>query len=80
MLLIDVSVAVSRERVAARARASGVAADRLEREDADFHERVRAGYVALALRDPRFVTLDGTRPPEELARAASLVLDAKLAR
>ncbi len=80
VFLVDVSVAVSRERVAVRARASGVAADRLEREDADFHERVRTGYLDLARDDPRFVTLDGTLPPDELARAASLALDAKLAR
>jgi thymidylate kinase len=38
------------------------------------------GYLELARGDARFVTLDGTQPPEELARAASLALDAKLAR
>jgi dTMP kinase len=77
-LLLDVSVALSRERVAARVRESGVAADRLEREDGAFHERVRAGYLALASGDERFVTLDGGRPPEEVLQAASRALETKL--
>jgi dTMP kinase len=42
--------------------------DRLEREDLDFHARADAGYRELAERFPeRIVTLDGTRPAEELA-------------
>jgi dTMP kinase len=42
--------------------------DRLEREDAEFHARADAGYRELAERFPeRIVSLDGTRPAEELA-------------
>jgi dTMP kinase len=42
--------------------------DRLEREDADFHRRVDAGYRELAARFPeRIVVLDASRPPDELA-------------
>jgi dTMP kinase len=79
--LVDVSVAVSRERVAARARTSGVAADRLEREGPEFHERVRAGYLALAAADPeRWIVLDGTLPPAELATLASHAVCGKLSR
>jgi dTMP kinase len=64
--LIDVPVEVSRERVRARG-----GADRLEREDAVFHTRVRNGYLALAkLFSNRFVILDGTQPPDVLAAAA----------
>ncbi len=77
-LLCDVDISTSRARVAARSRANGLAADRLEREGDGFHERVRAGYHALAAADPRFVTLDGARAPEDLVRAAALALDAKL--
>jgi dTMP kinase len=41
--------------------------DRLEREDADFHARVDAGYRELADRFPeRIVVLDGTRPVDEI--------------
>lgn len=65
--LIDVPVELSRERVRARG-----GADRLEREDAAFHARVRDGYLRLAERfSNRFVVLDGTRPPELLAALAS---------
>jgi len=77
-LLVDVDVAVSRQRVASRARASGVAADRMEREDSAFHERVRTGYLALARGDPRFVTLAGTLAPDDVLRAASRALEEKL--
>jgi dTMP kinase len=42
-------------------------ADRLEAEPWQFHERVRAGFLDLARRDPgRYLVLDATRPPEEL--------------
>ena len=78
-LLVDVNVATSRTRVAARATASGIGADRLEREGSAFHERVRDGYLALARAGGnRWVTLDGTLPPADLALAASRALDAKL--
>jgi dTMP kinase len=68
--LIDLPVEVSRARVRARG-----GADRLEREGADFHTRVREGYIALAQRFAnRFVILDGTRSPELLAATARDVL------
>jgi dTMP kinase len=42
--------------------------DRLEREDGDFHAKVDAAYRELASRFPdRIVSLDGTRPADELA-------------
>ncbi|GAC1442129.1 MAG: dTMP kinase [Vulcanimicrobiaceae bacterium] len=78
-LLVDVPVEVSRSRVAARAAAAHVAIDRLEREDVAFHERVRAGYLALARDDERIATLDGTRPPEEVAKVASAIVYARFA-
>jgi dTMP kinase len=77
-LLVDVSVETSRARVAERARATGTAIDRLEREDAAFHDRVRLGYLAIARDDPRTVTLDGTLAPDALARAASDAIETKL--
>ncbi len=40
-------------------------ADRFESEDAAFHERVRAGYLALAEHDTeRWLVIDATQPPE----------------
>ena len=42
-------------------------ADRLEAEPSEFHERVRAGFLALARNDPgRYLVLDATRPAAEL--------------
>ena len=63
--LIDIPVELSARRVRERG-----GADRLEREDAAFHARVRQGYLALAQRFPRIAVLDGTQPPEVLVAAA----------
>ncbi len=42
-------------------------ADRLEAEPAEFHQRVRAGFLALARAEPaRYLVLDADRPPEEI--------------
>jgi dTMP kinase len=44
-------------------------ADRLEAEPADFHERVREGFLAQAREEPqRYLVLDATRPTHELSR------------
>jgi dTMP kinase len=44
-------------------------ADRLESEPAEFHQRVRAGFLGRAAADPsRYLVLDGTREPGELTR------------
>jgi dTMP kinase len=44
-------------------------ADRLEAEPAEFHDRVRAGFLALADSDPaRYLVLDATRNSFELSR------------
>jgi len=74
-LLLDVPVDVSRKRVGARARDAGHEADRMERENDDFHERVRAGYLQLAKRFSRFFVLDGCLPPESLSEAVSREID-----
>jgi len=76
-LLVDVSVELSQARVAARTGAGGVGADRLEREDAAFHERVRRGYLALARAEPRIATLDGSQAPGAVLQAASRALASK---
>lgn len=60
LLDLDVSTGLARKR--------GGPVDRLEREEQAFHERVRAGYLALAEReDGRFVVLDATRAARDLA-------------
>lgn len=44
--------------------------DQIGQEPRAFHERVRAGYLALAREEPeRWLVLDGCRPPAELVAA-----------
>lgn len=74
-LLVDVDVATSTRRLAVR----GNGADRMEKEDVDFHSRVRNGYLDLAARDPRVIVLDGARSPEEVLDAAMAALSAAIA-
>lgn len=63
VLLLDVDTAVSRSRMGARR-------DRIESAGVDFMERVRAGYVYLAERDPdRWVIIDAARSPSDVAAA-----------
>jgi len=45
-------------------------ADRLEAEPAEFHQRVRAGFLALADAEPaRYLVVDAGRPRAEITRA-----------
>jgi dTMP kinase len=64
--LIDVPVAVTLSRLAAR---SGVPRwDRFHGDDRAFYERVREGYLRLAAAEPgRFVVIDGDRTEEAVA-------------
>lgn len=53
--------------------------DRLEREQLDFHERVRQGFLMLARADPdRYLVLDAARPIDELAAAIAAEVRARL--
>jgi len=63
-ILLDLDPAIGRERMNAAPRVY----DRLEEEGGDFPTRVRAAYLELAAAEPeRFLVLDASRPPEELA-------------
>jgi dTMP kinase len=64
VVLIDVPADVA----AARRAADGRHFDRLEAEGGGFHERVRAGFAALAASDKdRWVVVDGTGTPAKVA-------------
>lgn len=71
-LLLDLPVDVGLERTRQRRLAAGEAAvDRFEAETHKFFERVRAGYLAIARREPqRCRVLDATRSPAEVCAAA----------
>jgi dTMP kinase len=72
-VLLDVPVALGLARIRARG-----THDRLESEDHAFHERVRAGYAALAAREPeRWVRVDGDGDPDQVAARLKAALDAR---
>jgi dTMP kinase len=62
-ILLDCDIDVASSRLKDRAGA----ADRIERENRRFHERVREGYLELARSEPRrFIVLNGNQPLEEV--------------
>jgi len=65
-ILLDLDESTGRQRLDD----SRTQYDRLEAEQADFHGRVRAGYLELAAAEPgRFLVLDARLPIEEIAAA-----------
>lgn len=78
-LLFDVPVAEGQRR-RQEAHAAGGEWNRLDRETLEFHERVRAGYLALAAAEPgRWEVLDATLPVEALAERVWSVVSKRLA-
>lgn len=68
-VLLDVSPEAARERFTE-------APDRLESEPADFHQRVRTGFLTLAAADPgRYLVVDGAQEPEAITTAVRHRLD-----
>ncbi|URN17102.1 MULTISPECIES: dTMP kinase [Streptomyces] len=71
-VLLDVSPETARERFTE-------APDRLESEPAEFHARVRAGFLALAAADPaRYLVVDAGREPEAVTTVVRHRLDQML--
>ena len=67
-LLLDLDVATGFERIAQRYLALGESADRFEKEDRSFHERIREGYLKLAKEDPkRFRIINAAQEPDAVA-------------
>jgi len=54
-IIIDVPVEIGMERIGAK----GDRGDRMERKDAEYHRRVREGYLALGRSNPRARLIDG---------------------
>lgn len=79
--LPDVTVLLDLDPASARQRldAADKPFDRLEAEQAEFHERVRAGFLALAAAEPeRFLVLDASLPVDEVAAAVRARVDIAL--
>ncbi|MFJ2474897.1 dTMP kinase [Streptomyces sp. NPDC087659] len=71
-VLLDVSPETARERFTE-------APDRLESEPAEFHHRVRAGFLTLAAADPgRYLVVDAGQEPEAVATVVRHRLDQML--
>ncbi|MCA1217638.1 dTMP kinase [Streptomyces sp. 8L] len=68
-VLLDIDPATARERFTE-------APDRLESEPAEFHERVRTGFLTLAAADPtRYLVVDAGQEPESVTTAVRHRLD-----
>jgi dTMP kinase len=69
-LLPDLTILLDLDEDASRARLDRARTeyDRLEAEASEFHARVRQGFLALAAAEPeRFLVVDATLPPDEIA-------------
>jgi dTMP kinase len=65
---LAVLVDVPDEEARARLAATGKSPDRMEAEPSGFHDRVRAGFAALAAAHPeRWAVIDGTGPVDAVA-------------
>jgi dTMP kinase len=77
-VLLDVALDVSAARAAQRNLSAG-AADRFEREQRDFFERVRAAYLARAQRQPeRFAVIDAGDDRDAVATAIRTAITNRL--
>ncbi len=81
--LLDCPVELGLARTAHRqAQLAGVSPrpDRFEREQIEFHERVRAGFLELAENEPsRFRIIDGRKSADEIAAVIRRTVDYELA-
>lgn len=76
-ILLDLDEAVARERLTSAVKVF----DRLENEKSEFHERVRAGFLALAAAEPeRFLVLNAAAPIAELAASIRARIEPLLAQ
>jgi len=77
-LLPDLTVILDVEPRVGLARVSDP--DRLEAEPLEYHERVRHGFLTIAAADPaRYLVIDGSKAPDEIAVQVFAGVDALLA-
>jgi dTMP kinase len=70
-LVPNLTLLLDLDPAAGRARGAAGGSDYLEREALAFHERVRAGFLALAAAEPtRWLVLDAARPATAVSEAA----------
>lgn len=67
VVLLDLPVDESLRRLKARQQAQNIPKDRMEREDREFHSKVREGYLAQAQEEPwRWLVIDAQKTPADL--------------
>jgi dTMP kinase len=77
-LVPDLTVLIDLDESSARARLDSDQKrfDRLEAEKDDFHKRVRQSFLSIAAAEPdRFIVVDGTLAPREIARQIRVRLE-----
>lgn len=68
IILMDLDVAEGLRRLAVRNDGAGRSSDRIEREDVQFHEKVRAGYLDIARKhSDRTRVIDAARTVDEVS-------------
>jgi len=81
-LLLDCPVELGLSRTAQRQSNTGLARgreDRFEREKVEFHEKVRAGFLAMARAEPeRFRLIDASRSVEQVSREIQNIIDREM--
>jgi len=81
-LLLDCPVELGLSRTAQRQSNAGSARsreDRFEREKVEFHEKVRAGFLAMAGAEPeRFRIIDASRSVEQVSREIQNIIDREM--
>jgi dTMP kinase len=79
-LLLDCPVEIGLSRIAKRLEKGTAHQDRFETEAAEFHERVRAGYLEIARAEPeRFRIVDASRSMVEVANDIKNLINRELA-
>ena len=80
-IVLDLPVETGLARTIARAKGTGRGSDRFEGERAEFHRRVRDGFLAIAKAEPsRVIVLDADRPVTDVTIDIRCEVDALLAR
>lgn len=78
-VVLDLPVATGMARARSRAGGPGAAEDRYERMGTAFHERLRAGFLDIAAREPgRCVVVDAGAPPDEVEARIRAVVEERL--
>ncbi len=80
-VVLDLPVETGLERTRARAKGTGRGSDRFEGERAEFHRKVRDGFLAIAAAEPsRVIIIDADRAVADVSRDIRRAVDELLSR